>query len=136
MAFTGDRERRLPVFSALCPRPNLTLAHQLLKDPDNFDFLTLSADAHERELESRWTRLGSGKRRAPWIFGVTEGGKEEEPKLPHFHCGALLRPVVEVLDHDPRACGLAAGGKYLCAFEIEDVHAVSAAERLQIFVHL
>lgn len=33
------------------PPPQSDLARQLLKDPYQFDFLTLDADAHERELE-------------------------------------------------------------------------------------
>ena len=34
------------------PSPQSDLAQQLLKDPYNFDFLTLSKDANERELEA------------------------------------------------------------------------------------
>jgi predicted nuclease of restriction endonuclease-like (RecB) superfamily len=39
-------------FQATLPKPQSDLAQQLLKDPYNFDFLTLSRDAHERELET------------------------------------------------------------------------------------
>jgi len=38
-------------FQNTLPKPQSDLAHQLLKDPYNFDFLTLSQDAHEREIE-------------------------------------------------------------------------------------
>lgn len=38
-------------FQRTLPAPQSDLAQQLLKDPYNFDFLTLSSDAHERELE-------------------------------------------------------------------------------------
>jgi predicted nuclease of restriction endonuclease-like (RecB) superfamily len=38
-------------FQATLPPPQSDLAQQVLKDPYNFDFLTLTADAHERELE-------------------------------------------------------------------------------------
>jgi len=38
-------------FQRTLPAPQSDLAQQLLKDPYNFDFLTLSQDAHERELE-------------------------------------------------------------------------------------
>lgn len=38
-------------FQATLPAPQSDLAQQLIKDPYNFDFLTLSADAHERDLE-------------------------------------------------------------------------------------
>ncbi len=39
-------------FAQMLPAPQSDLAQQILKDPYNFDFLTLSQDAHERELES------------------------------------------------------------------------------------
>jgi len=38
-------------FQTTLPKPQSDLAQQLLKDPYNFDFLTLSKDAHEREVE-------------------------------------------------------------------------------------
>jgi predicted nuclease of restriction endonuclease-like (RecB) superfamily len=39
-------------FPKALPAPLSDLAQQLLKDPYNFDFLTLGKDAHERELEA------------------------------------------------------------------------------------
>ncbi|WP_346294317.1 PDDEXK nuclease domain-containing protein [Sphaerothrix gracilis] len=38
-------------FDRTLPPPQSDLAHQLVKDPYNFDFLTLGRDAQERELE-------------------------------------------------------------------------------------
>ena len=38
-------------FQQTLPPPQSDLAQQVLKDPYNFDFLTLRTDAHERELE-------------------------------------------------------------------------------------
>ena len=38
-------------FEQALPAPQSDLAQQLLKDPYNFDFLSLGEDAHERELE-------------------------------------------------------------------------------------
>ena len=38
-------------FQATLPEPQSDLAQQLLKDPYNFDFLTLTQKAHERDLE-------------------------------------------------------------------------------------
>lgn len=38
-------------FKRTLPKPQSDLVHQLIKDPYNFDFLTISDDAHERELE-------------------------------------------------------------------------------------
>ena len=44
--------KALTNFQRTLPTPQSDLAHQLLKDPYNFDFLTLSKRAHERELET------------------------------------------------------------------------------------
>ncbi|MBD2231478.1 PDDEXK nuclease domain-containing protein [Phormidium tenue] len=38
-------------FARTLPKPQSDLAQQLIKDPYNFDFLTITDDAHERELE-------------------------------------------------------------------------------------
>jgi len=53
-----DRERSLPAarqgitnFQTTLPKPQSDLAQQLIKDPYNFDFLTLGQEAHERDLE-------------------------------------------------------------------------------------
>jgi predicted nuclease of restriction endonuclease-like (RecB) superfamily len=39
-------------FEAALPKPQSDLAQQLLKDPYNFDFLTIGQDAQERDLEN------------------------------------------------------------------------------------
>ena len=39
-------------FTNALPAPQSDLAQQILKDPYNFDFLTLSQEAHEKDLES------------------------------------------------------------------------------------
>ncbi len=39
-------------FQRTLPAPQSDLAQQLLKDPYNFDFLTLSKEDHEREIEA------------------------------------------------------------------------------------
>lgn len=38
-------------FQANLPKPQSDLAQDLIKDPYNFDFLTLTKEAHERDLE-------------------------------------------------------------------------------------
>jgi hypothetical protein len=38
-------------FQATLPAPQSDLAQQILKDPYNFDFLTLATEARERDLE-------------------------------------------------------------------------------------
>jgi predicted nuclease of restriction endonuclease-like (RecB) superfamily len=47
----GRQGKALTNFQQTLPAPQSDLARQLLKDPYNFDFLTLSSEAHERELE-------------------------------------------------------------------------------------
>jgi predicted nuclease of restriction endonuclease-like (RecB) superfamily len=44
--------RALTNFERTLPAPQSDLARQILKDPYNFDFLTLREDAHEREIEA------------------------------------------------------------------------------------
>ena len=44
--------RAITNFQTTLPQPQSDLAQQILKDPYNFDFLTLSKEAHERDLES------------------------------------------------------------------------------------
>jgi predicted nuclease of restriction endonuclease-like (RecB) superfamily len=44
--------KALTNFGQTLPAPQSDLAQQLLKDPYNFDFLTLSKEAHERDLEA------------------------------------------------------------------------------------
>jgi predicted nuclease of restriction endonuclease-like (RecB) superfamily len=49
-------------FQATLPSPQSDLAQQLIKDPYNFDFLTLTQAAQERDLERELlTHLGRGK---------------------------------------------------------------------------
>ena len=44
--------KALTNFERTLPAPQSDLAQQLLKDPYNFDFLTISKEAHEREIEA------------------------------------------------------------------------------------
>lgn len=56
MQIEGGLYRRqgkaLTNFGQTLPSPQSDLAQQILKDPYNFDFLTLSNEAHERDLEA------------------------------------------------------------------------------------
>lgn len=47
----GRQGKAITNFQATLPPPQSDLAQQVLKDPYNFEFLTLAADARERELE-------------------------------------------------------------------------------------
>ncbi|MDR1732680.1 MAG: PDDEXK nuclease domain-containing protein [Synergistaceae bacterium] len=71
-------------FSKLLPHPQGDLAHEILKDPYNFDFITLTQDYREKELEDALTsnitkfllELGQGfayvGRQIPLIVGEKE----------------------------------------------------------------
>jgi hypothetical protein len=48
---TNAKAKPSPILSTPLPPPQSDLAEQTLKDPYNFDFLTLHSDAHERDLE-------------------------------------------------------------------------------------
>lgn len=47
----GRQGKTLTNFERVLPPPQSDLAQQILKDPYNFDFLTLASDANERHLE-------------------------------------------------------------------------------------
>ncbi|WP_035958850.1 PDDEXK nuclease domain-containing protein [Bryobacter aggregatus] len=47
----GRQGRAISNFKAALPKPQSDLAQQILKDPYNFDFLTLDKDARERDIE-------------------------------------------------------------------------------------
>jgi len=47
----GRQGKAITNFTRTLPSPDSDLVHQLLKDPYNFDFLTLADDADERALE-------------------------------------------------------------------------------------
>ncbi len=46
------QDKAITNFERTLPSPQSDLAQQLLKDPYNFDFLTLGKDAHEKHLEA------------------------------------------------------------------------------------
>ena len=52
-----ERQGAAPTnFAQTLPAPQSDLAHNLLKDPYNFDFLGLTQEAHEREIENAMVR--------------------------------------------------------------------------------
>lgn len=51
----GLRDNKTSNYQIQLPSPQSDLAHAMLKDPYNFDFLTISKDAHEREIEKALT---------------------------------------------------------------------------------
>jgi len=51
----GLKNNKTSNYQTQLPSPQSDLAHDILKDPYNFDFLTISKDAHEREIENALT---------------------------------------------------------------------------------
>lgn len=81
-------------FHCTLPAPQSDLAQQLLKDPYNFDFLTLALDAHEREAEAGLMahirqfllELGVGFAFVGQQYPIEVGGEEFVIDLLFYHC--------------------------------------------------
>ena len=81
-------------FQRTLPAPQSDLAQQLLKDPYNFDFLTLATDAHEREAEAGLMahirqfllELGVGFAFVGQQYPIEVGGEEFVIDLLFYHC--------------------------------------------------
>ena len=81
-------------FHRTLPAPQSNLAQQLLKDPYNFDFLTLATDAHERDAEAGLIthirrfllELGVGFAFVGQQYPLQVGGEEFSIDLLFYHC--------------------------------------------------
>ena len=101
-------------FEATLPNPQSDLAHQLLKDPYNFDFLTLGDDAHERELErgllehirSFLLELGVGFAFVGSQYHLEVGGEDFYIDLLFYHLKLRAFVVIDILCGRPhnRSC--------------------------------
>lgn len=86
--------RAVTNFRRTLPAPQSDLAQQLLKDPYNFDFLTLATDAHEREAEDGLLahirqfllELGVGFAFVGQQYPLEVGGDEFSIDLLFYHC--------------------------------------------------
>ena len=91
-------------FQNTLPEPQSDLAVQLLKDPYNFDFLQMTADYNERDLEKSLTRhitdflleLGAGFAFVGKQYAVTLGGKEYFIDLLFYHLTLRCYVVIEL----------------------------------------
>ena len=104
----GDLYRRqgkaLTNFQRTLPAPQSDLAHQLLKDPYNFDFLTLAADAHEREVETGLVEhiqkflveLGIGFAFAGRQYPLDVAGKDYRLDLLFYHLKLRCFVIIEL----------------------------------------
>ena len=91
-------------FSRLLPDPQSDLATQTLKDPYNFDFLTLDAEYRERELENALTQnitrflleLGTGFAFVGRQVPLEVGDETLYPDLLFYHLELRCYVVVEL----------------------------------------
>ncbi|MGH9799642.1 MAG: PDDEXK nuclease domain-containing protein [Blastocatellia bacterium] len=91
-------------FERTLPKPQSDLAQQLLKDPYNFDFLTLGDEAHERDLERALTEhirqflleLGTGFAFVGSQYRLEVGGEEFFIDLLFYHLRLRCFVVIEL----------------------------------------
>lgn len=102
-------------FQYTLPEIDSDLANALLKDPYNFDFLTLSNKAKERDLEQQLVanitefllELGKGFAYLGRQFTITVGGREFKSDLLFYHIKLKRYVVIElkVTDFEPEFLG-------------------------------
>jgi predicted nuclease of restriction endonuclease-like (RecB) superfamily len=91
-------------FARTLPAPQSDLAQQLLKDPYNFDFLTLSQEAHEKDLESGLLieirkfllELGVGFSFVGAQYPLDVGGEEFKIDLLFYHLKLRCFVVIDL----------------------------------------
>jgi predicted nuclease of restriction endonuclease-like (RecB) superfamily len=91
-------------FDKTLPTPDSDLARQILKDPYNFDFLTLAADAHERDLErglvehlkSFLLELGTGFAFVGQQYHLEVGGEDFYVDLLFYHLHLRRYVVIDL----------------------------------------
>jgi predicted nuclease of restriction endonuclease-like (RecB) superfamily len=102
-------------FQNTLPKPQSDLANQLLKDPYNFDFLQMTADYNERDLEKSLTKhitdflleLGAGFAFVGKQYAVTLGEKDYFIDLLFYHLTLRCYVVIElkVVEFKPEFAG-------------------------------
>jgi predicted nuclease of restriction endonuclease-like (RecB) superfamily len=91
-------------FAATLPAPDSDLAQQILKDPYNFDFLTIRPDAHERDvqrgllehLKSFLLELGVGFAFVGQQYHLEVGGEDFYLDLLFYHLRLRRYVVIEL----------------------------------------
>jgi predicted nuclease of restriction endonuclease-like (RecB) superfamily len=110
------RQGKAPTnFTRTLPSPQSELAQQLIKDPYNFEFLTLAEEAHERDLERALTfhlrdfllELGVGFAFVGSQYPLEVGGEEFRIDLLfyHLHLRAYVVIDLKVEDFKPEFTG-------------------------------
>jgi predicted nuclease of restriction endonuclease-like (RecB) superfamily len=102
-------------FSKTLPEPQSDLAQQLIKDPYNFDFLTLTSDYNEKELENNLTNhitkflmeLGAGFAYMGKQVPIQVGERDFFLDLLFYHTKLHCHVVIElkVVDFEPEHAG-------------------------------
>lgn len=100
----GRQGKALTNFSQTLPPPQSDLAQQILKDPYNFDFLTLGPDAQERHLErglldhvrAFLMEMGAGFAFVGSQYHLEVGGKDYYLDLLFYHLGLRCFVVVDL----------------------------------------
>jgi predicted nuclease of restriction endonuclease-like (RecB) superfamily len=102
-------------FQATLPAPQADLARETLKNPYNFDFLSLGIEAQERDLETALTdhiqkfllELGQGFAYMGRQYHVTAGGKDYYLDLLFYHTRLRCFIIVElkVKEFEPEFIG-------------------------------
>ena len=100
--------KALTNFQRTLPAPQSDLARQLLKDPYNFDFLTLAEDAHEREVETGLMEhiqkflleLGVGFAFVGRQYPLDIGGKDYRLDLLFYHLRLRCFVVIDLKGGD------------------------------------
>lgn len=91
-------------FPATLPKPQSDLAHDFLKDPYSFDFLTLTEEAQEREIETALTthitqfllELGKGFAFVGRQYPLSVGGEDFFVDLLFYHTRLKCYIVLEL----------------------------------------
>ncbi len=91
-------------FEMTLPQPNSELAVQTLKDPYNFDFLDLNAEAKERDIENALMKhitaflleLGSGFALVGQQYNLNVGGDDFFIDLLFYHLNLRCYVVIEL----------------------------------------
>jgi predicted nuclease of restriction endonuclease-like (RecB) superfamily len=100
----GRQGKALTNFTQTLPAPQSDLAHQLLKDPYNFDFLTLAEGAREKELEAGLLEhirkflleLGVGFAFVGSQYPLEVGGEEFRIDLLFYHLKLRCYAVIDL----------------------------------------
>ncbi|MCU0568297.1 MAG: PDDEXK nuclease domain-containing protein [Oculatellaceae cyanobacterium Prado106] len=113
--FQRQGQRALTNFSQTLPQPQSDLAQQVLRDPYNFDFLSLGHEAHERDLETALIQhireflleLGVGFAFVGSQYPIQVSGKEYRLDLLFYHyrlhCFVVLD--LKTVDFEPEYSG-------------------------------